>query len=66
MSQVCPQWHRQNNPNQMTIRTVEVSAEPTKSLTNMIKEADPKDLITTLQGADKEKQTAIADGMQDF
>jgi hypothetical protein len=34
---------------------VEVSAEPAKSLTNMIKEADPKDLITMLQGVDEEK-----------
>jgi hypothetical protein len=32
----------------------------------MIKEADPKDLITTLKSADKEKRTAVADGMQDF
>jgi hypothetical protein len=45
---------------------VEVSAEPTKSLTDMIKEADPKNLITTLKSVDEEKQTAIADGMQDF
>jgi hypothetical protein len=66
MSRVCPQRCGQNNLNQMTIRTVEVSAEPAKSLTNMIKEADPKDLITMLKGADEEKRTAIADGMQDF
>jgi Zinc knuckle len=66
MSQVCPQQRRQNNLNQTTIRTTEVLAEPTKLLTNMIKEADPKDLITALQGADEEKRTAVADGMQDF
>jgi hypothetical protein len=66
MSWVCPQWHRQNNLNQTTIRTAEVSAEPAKLLTDMIKEADPKDLITALQGVDEEKQTAVADGMQDF
>jgi hypothetical protein len=50
----------------MTIRTAEVSAEPAKSLTNMIKEAEPKDLITVLKGADEKKRTAVADGMQDF
>jgi Zinc knuckle len=66
MSQVCPQRRRQNNLNQMTIRTAEVSTEPTKLLTDMIKEADPKDLITALKGADEEKRTAVADSMQDF
>jgi Zinc knuckle len=55
MSRVCPQRHGQNNPNQTTIGTAEVSAEPAKSLADMIKEADPKDLITALQGADEEK-----------
>jgi hypothetical protein len=61
-----PPVHGQNNLNQTTIRTMEVSAEPAKLLTDMIKEADPKDLITTLQGADEERRTAVANCMQDF